>query len=50
MTIRYASEGDIPRLQELLRQVCEGEGAVHELIPYRFLPGESTRELREERA
>lgn len=23
MTIRYASEGDIPRLQELLRQVCE---------------------------
>ena len=34
----------------LLRQVCEGEGAVHELIPYRFLPGESTRELREERA
>lgn len=50
-TVRQDAETMARRSVEiLLRQVCEGEGAVHELIPYRFLPGESTRELREERA
>ena len=46
----FAEHGLAFDAEILLRQVCEGEGAVHELIPYRFLPGESTRELREERA